>query len=50
MKVLEAIKDRSTLTWEKWSGNMRLILGDWLTSSNLRVARRDHADDVNTME
>jgi len=38
VKVLEAIKDRSTLTWQKWSGNMRLILGDWLTSSNLRAA------------
>ena len=50
VKVLEAIKDRSTLTWEKWSGNMRLILGDWLTSSNLRAARRDRADDVNAME
>ena len=50
VKVLEAIKDRSTLSWERWSGKMRLILGDWLTSSNLRAARRDRADDVNSME
>ena len=50
VKVLEAIQDRSTLTWEKWSQNMRIILGDWLTSSNLRAARRDRADDINAME
>ena len=50
MKVLEAIKDRLTLTWEKWSANMRLVLGDWLTSSNLRAARHDCEDDVNAIE
>ena len=50
MKVLEAIKDSSTLTWERWSGKIRLILGDRLTSNNLRAARRDRADDVNAME
>ncbi|KDR71953.1 hypothetical protein GALMADRAFT_213447 [Galerina marginata CBS 339.88] len=27
-----------------------VILGDWLTSNNLRAARRDRVDDVNSME
>ena len=29
---------------------MRLVLGDWLTSSNLRAARHDCEDDVNAIE
>ena len=50
VKVLEAIRDRMTLTWEEWAGKVQIILGDWLTSNNLRAARRDRVDDVNAME
>jgi len=32
------------------AGKVWVILGDWLTSSNLRAARRDRVDDVNAME
>jgi len=50
VKVLDAIRERITLTWEEWAGKVRIILGDWLTSNNLRAARRDRVDDVNAME
>lgn len=50
VKVLEAIQERSTLSSEEWSARVRLILGDWLTSNNLRGARRDRSDDINEME
>jgi hypothetical protein len=50
IEVLKAIQERSSLSEEAWSSKVRIIEGDWLTSSNLRGARRDRADDVNTME
>ncbi|KII94572.1 hypothetical protein PLICRDRAFT_97172, partial [Plicaturopsis crispa FD-325 SS-3] len=50
VKVVEQIQQRSTLTKEEWSSKTRIIEGDWLTSNNLRAARRDRVDDVNTME
>jgi hypothetical protein len=50
VKVLDAIRERMALTWEEWAGKVRIILGDWLTSNNLRAARRDRVDDVNAME
>lgn len=50
VQVLEAICQRTSLTVKQWSAKTRLILGDWLTSANLRAARRDRADDIDTME
>lgn len=50
VQVLESICQRTTLSIKQWSEKTRLILGDWLTSANLRAARRDRADDINPME
>jgi hypothetical protein len=50
VKVLEGICERTTLKVEQWAEKTRIILGDWLTSNNLRAARRDRVDDVNSME
>jgi len=40
VQVLDAIRERIAMTSEMWAGKVRVILGDWLTSSNLRAARR----------
>jgi hypothetical protein len=50
VKVMEAICERSTLPEDRWSAKTRMVLGDWLTSNNLRGARRNRADDINSME
>jgi len=50
VKVMEAICECSTLDEHEWSAKVRIVLGDWLTSNNLRGARRDRADDVDAME
>lgn len=50
VKVLEEICERLTLKAEEWARKTRMILGDWLTSNNLRAARRDRVDDVDSME
>ncbi|KAG6874447.1 hypothetical protein C0992_007674 [Termitomyces sp. T32_za158] len=50
LEVLKEIQERSMLSEEEWSSKVRIIQGDWLTSSNLRAARRDRFDDVNSME
>lgn len=50
IKVLEELQKKSTLSEEDWSSKVRIIEGDWLTSSNLRAARRERIDDVNSME
>jgi hypothetical protein len=50
IEVLKAIQERSSLSEEAWSSKVHIIEGDWLTLSNICGARRDRADDVNTME
>ncbi|KAH7905106.1 hypothetical protein BJ138DRAFT_1018176 [Hygrophoropsis aurantiaca] len=50
INVLKSIQEISGLTEEEWSGKVRIIAGDWLTTSNLRSARRDRNDDINSME
>ncbi|KII95851.1 hypothetical protein PLICRDRAFT_170448 [Plicaturopsis crispa FD-325 SS-3] len=50
VKVVEQIQERSTLTKEEWSAKTRILEGDWLTANNVRAARRDRFDDVDTME
>ncbi|KAL0068708.1 hypothetical protein AAF712_004037 [Marasmius tenuissimus] len=50
VKVLEKIRERTTVPVEEWVSKVRIFEGDWLTSSNFRGARRDRTDDVNAME
>lgn len=50
IKVLEELRKKSTMSEEEWSKKVRIIQGDWLTSNNLRAARRERTDDVNSME
>ncbi|KAJ6558912.1 hypothetical protein B0H10DRAFT_2446077 [Mycena sp. CBHHK59/15] len=50
VKVLQSVQERSTLSQKIWSSISRIFVGDWLTSNNLRAARRDRTDDVNAME
>ncbi|KAJ7714683.1 hypothetical protein B0H14DRAFT_3901740 [Mycena olivaceomarginata] len=40
----------SGLSESEWAARARIIVGDWLTSNNLRGARRDRMDDINSME
>ncbi|PPQ97814.1 hypothetical protein CVT26_012914 [Gymnopilus dilepis] len=48
--IMKAIRERSTLPESEWSAKTRIVLGDWLTSNNLRGAQRNRADDINSME
>ncbi|KAJ7823899.1 hypothetical protein B0H14DRAFT_3131670 [Mycena olivaceomarginata] len=50
VKVLSGIQERSTLSQTIWASIWRIFVGDWLTSNNLRAARRDRTDDINAME
>ncbi|KAJ6618603.1 hypothetical protein B0H10DRAFT_2217565 [Mycena sp. CBHHK59/15] len=50
VKVLGGIQERSTLSQTIWASIWRIFVGDWLTSNNLRAARRDRTDDINAME
>jgi hypothetical protein len=50
VKVRQSVQERSTLSQKIWSSISRIFVGDWLTSNNLRAARRDRTDDINAME
>ncbi|KAJ7447287.1 hypothetical protein B0H11DRAFT_1878746 [Mycena galericulata] len=50
VKFLGAAQERSTLSQKLWSSISRIFVGDWLSSNNLRAARRDRTDDINAME
>ncbi|KAJ7028826.1 hypothetical protein C8F04DRAFT_1265579 [Mycena alexandri] len=50
VKVLSSVQERSTIPQRIWSSIWRIFVGDWLTSNNLRAARRDRTDDINAME
>ncbi|KAJ7455023.1 hypothetical protein B0H11DRAFT_1740201 [Mycena galericulata] len=50
VKFLGAAQERSTLSQKVWSSIWRIFVGDWLSSNNLRAARRDRTDDINPME
>ncbi|KAJ7807181.1 hypothetical protein B0H14DRAFT_3765051 [Mycena olivaceomarginata] len=47
---LERAQERSTLSRTGWSSIWRIFVGDWLSSNNLRAARRDRTDDIDAME
>ncbi|KAF8962191.1 hypothetical protein BDZ97DRAFT_1663230, partial [Flammula alnicola] len=48
--MLKKLQETSGLSEEEWSNKVRIVGGDWLTTSNLRSARRDRNTDVNSME
>ncbi|KAK7016638.1 hypothetical protein R3P38DRAFT_3321050 [Favolaschia claudopus] len=53
IQMLKSLQNFSGVDEERWSSKARIIVhlvGDWLTSSNIRGARRDRMDDVNKME
>ncbi|KAF8184133.1 hypothetical protein K438DRAFT_1974716 [Mycena galopus ATCC 62051] len=50
VKFLQQAQERSTLSQKIWSAIWRIFVGDWLSSNNLRAARRDRADDIDAME
>ncbi|KAJ7833684.1 hypothetical protein B0H14DRAFT_3710336 [Mycena olivaceomarginata] len=50
IKMLKALQEISGLSESEWAARARIIVGDWLTSNNLRGARRDRMDDINSME
>ncbi|KAH9922988.1 uncharacterized protein B0H18DRAFT_935100 [Fomitopsis serialis] len=50
IEVLKDMQERSTLTEEEWASKTKIMQGDWLTARNLRVARRERVDDVDSME
>ncbi|KAL1657870.1 hypothetical protein GGF50DRAFT_121406 [Schizophyllum commune] len=50
IELLKAAQVRSTLSEEAWSSKTRIVTGDWLSSNNVRLARRDRSDDVDSME
>ncbi|KAJ7880206.1 hypothetical protein B0H13DRAFT_1891844 [Mycena leptocephala] len=43
-------KQFSGFTETEYAAKARIIVGDWLTSNNIRGARRDRKDDINDME
>ncbi|KAJ7839705.1 hypothetical protein B0H14DRAFT_3869657 [Mycena olivaceomarginata] len=50
IKMLKALQEISGLSESEWAARARIIVGDWLTSNNLRGVRRDRMDDINSME
>ncbi|KAJ7923669.1 hypothetical protein B0H13DRAFT_1602375, partial [Mycena leptocephala] len=50
IKMLKALQELSGLAESEWAAKARIIIGDWLTSNNIRGARRDRMDDINSME
>ncbi|KAJ7939789.1 hypothetical protein B0H13DRAFT_2497556 [Mycena leptocephala] len=50
IKMLKALQELSGLAESEWASKARIIVGDWLTSNNIRGARRDRMDDINSME
>ncbi|KAK6995643.1 hypothetical protein R3P38DRAFT_3425830 [Favolaschia claudopus] len=50
VKFLKEAQQRSTLSEATWSSIPRIFVGDWLSSNNLRAARRDRTNDINPME
>ncbi|KAJ7789131.1 hypothetical protein B0H14DRAFT_3574840 [Mycena olivaceomarginata] len=50
IQMLKELQEISRFTESEWSGKARIIVGDWLTSKNIRGACRDRMDDVNGME
>jgi hypothetical protein len=50
IKLFKAMQERSGMSEEQWAGKNRIMEGDWLSSNNTRAAKRDRANDIDTME
>ncbi|KAJ6495492.1 hypothetical protein C8R45DRAFT_1095125 [Mycena sanguinolenta] len=50
IQMLQKLQEFSGFTESEWAGKARIIVRDWLTSSNIRATRRDRMDDINDME
>ncbi|KAJ7663758.1 hypothetical protein DFH06DRAFT_1324275 [Mycena polygramma] len=50
IQMLKALQEISGLDETEWAAKARIIVGDWLTSNNIRGARKDWMDDINPME
>ncbi|KLO12438.1 hypothetical protein SCHPADRAFT_795811, partial [Schizopora paradoxa] len=50
IEMMEKIQERSTLSKSEFSANARIIQGDWLTVNNLRLAKNQRYEDVNSFE
>ncbi|KAJ7860555.1 hypothetical protein B0H14DRAFT_3445956 [Mycena olivaceomarginata] len=50
IKMLKVLQELSGLSETEWAAKARIIVGDWLTSNNIRGARKDRMDDINSME
>ncbi|KAJ7178013.1 hypothetical protein C8R46DRAFT_888180 [Mycena filopes] len=50
IQMLKALQEISGLPEAEWAAKARIIIGDWLTSNNIRGARKDRMDDINPME
>ncbi|KAJ7759077.1 hypothetical protein B0H16DRAFT_1720496 [Mycena metata] len=48
--VIDAIRERSTLSKTEWASKTRIIQGDWLTTNNYRNGRRIRKDDIDSYE
>ncbi|KAF6764945.1 hypothetical protein DFP72DRAFT_1058761 [Ephemerocybe angulata] len=49
--LLDEIRLRAQMDTKQWSEDeLRILGGDWLTSANIRAARRDRRDDETPME
>lgn len=50
IEMVKKLQEVSGLSEEEWSAEVRILGGDWLTTSNFRSARRDRSSDINAME
>ncbi|KAJ7845214.1 hypothetical protein B0H14DRAFT_3455079 [Mycena olivaceomarginata] len=50
IKMLKALQEISGFPEEEWAAKARIVIGDWLTSNNIRGARKDRMDDIDAME
>ncbi|KAJ7867329.1 hypothetical protein B0H14DRAFT_2572860 [Mycena olivaceomarginata] len=50
VKMLKASQEIDGLSEAEWASKARIVVGDWLTASNIRGARRGRTNDANSME
>ncbi|KAF6744431.1 hypothetical protein DFP72DRAFT_1078616 [Ephemerocybe angulata] len=48
--LLTLISERVGMTAAEWSSKVRVFIGDWLSSSNFRAARRERKNDITSMK
>ncbi|KAJ7367060.1 hypothetical protein DFH08DRAFT_797902 [Mycena albidolilacea] len=50
IQMLKALQEIGGLPEAEWAAKARIIIGDWLTSNNIRGAHKDRMDDINPVE